>query len=111
MGIKIYALKECDKCGVAEIVLETYLTYNYANVWFLVFPDAKDMLPIEGLSREDVLDMVSTAQMALYTQPQEYAHALPTDHWGSILDLTLKLDSLCEVIRDNPQDLRLEVSR
>lgn len=74
---------KCPTCGHVESTDELNYTYNVAPMWRKIFPDAKCMVDIDGMTGKDSLHKLMDARIAMEFKPEVFKALNPENNWGS----------------------------
>lgn len=71
----------CKHCNSEPITFN--YTYNVSPMWFSCRPDDKVMVPIEGLTGEQSIEILSDVIGKLDSDPKRFYAMQPENKWGS----------------------------
>jgi hypothetical protein len=79
--------KICDTCGHQAMTESFNITYNIAPMWFLIYPDDKQMIDIDGMSGRESYGKLFDAFYILKEYPETFIPLNPKNGWGKYEDL------------------------
>jgi hypothetical protein len=94
--------KICEMCGHEEITEVMNITYNLAPMWFLIFPEDKQMIDIDGQTGEESLRKLSYASILLKREKEFLLPLNPKNGWGSYEGLCEYITNLIDLANKNP---------
>ena len=104
MSLDLY-LREtpCETCGHQHEALNFNYTYNVSPMWYKIYPDAKNMVDIDGMTGEEAYKKLSYARKVLESQPKEFMALNPSNGWGSYDGFLDFINELIKACMDNPK--------
>ena len=98
MSLDLYLKCPCCK---KEVWASNY-TYNVSPMWYAIFPNHDQMLPIEGMSGVESLTVLGRAIDALRADPEKFRKMDPSNSWGSYQTFLAWVETLFESAREYP---------
>jgi len=103
MAVSLWMTEEpCVTCGVIKHETESFnYTYNCSTLWYQVYPQAKAMVDIDGLTGEDSIRILDHAIATLESNPDYYRQFNPKNAWGSYEGFVVFLMKLSSLAQNN----------
>lgn len=89
----------CPTCNHEPERLEFNSTYNVSPMWYAVYPDAENMVDIDGMTGREALPKITHAIVYISTHRKELEPMNPKNGWGSysgFLEFLFKINDACE---------------
>lgn len=102
--------KPCETCGHHQEPEEFYITYNLAPMWYRLYPDHEEMIPIDGQSGAESKDLIKEAARLFIRLENELRPLEPTNGFGTYKHFLSTLHNMRDACVFHP-DWTWEVSR
>lgn len=83
MGLDIWLEKKCPTCKHVDQSETFHCTYNLAPMWYAMFPNDKEMVPIDGMTGAESLFTLRLALQKLRDYPEMFIPLNPGNGWGN----------------------------
>lgn len=72
----------CPTCSRGEGTDFFNYTYNVSHMWYAIFPEAEEMVDIDGLTGYESLEKLRFALAVLTEMPDKFIAMNPENGWG-----------------------------
>ncbi len=98
--------KQCGECGHWESTESFNYTYNnVAPMWYAIFPDAKNMVDIDGMTGAQSAEKLKFALEILVNAPnafETFKAMNPENDWGYCASFKKYIFNLIQIAEQNP---------
>lgn len=99
MSLDLFLAKPpCPTCN-HETEAEHYnYTYNVSRMWYAVYPDAKNMVDIDGMTGDEALPKILAAIKYMNANKDDLEAINPANGWGNydgFLDFLIQVSAAC----------------
>lgn len=103
MSLSLCLIKpECPTCHHQDYTESENYTYNVSSMWYKIFPDAKKMVDIDGITGAESLPKIQFAINTMINSPDEFKALNPENGWGSYAGFIAYLGKLIEMASRHP---------
>lgn len=95
----------CPCCGHQTDKLSFNYTYNVSPMWYKIYPDAKNMVDIDGMTSKKAYELLADARSKLWLNPEEFIALNPDNGWGSYEGFLEFIGDLMQACIDNPNSV------
>lgn len=92
----------CICCGHTPEPISFNITYNLGCMWREIYPYHEKMIPIEGMTAQESLEMLQRAYDELKLNPEKFEAMNPANGWGSYEDFLYFIDDLIDTAKEFP---------
>lgn len=97
------AKPKCKECGHAAPDDEFNVTYNLGEMWCQAAGRDGRLIPIDGMSAKQSLDILIPALENLRSDPQRFKKFNPPNGWGDYGGLVHTLEEMIKAVKLNPK--------
>lgn len=103
MSLNIWLKPEkCESCGNKPDDREYNYTYNCRPMWFEFYPDARNMVDIDGMTGAESVPRLDRIIQDMYGDPGKYIRHNPPNSWGCYATFLKFLEELKEEAIKHP---------
>lgn len=111
MGADFYQIQEkCPTCGHEEDQESIGITYNLSPMWYAMYPEDKNILPIDGMTGAEADSKLLAAIKKMVDDQHRLQQFNPSNGHGSYDSLLAGLRRIRQLSQEKP-DLKWEVWR